>query len=54
MIEFLHNWNCTLNNSTVLEDCIDRLLYDLVKVGFWLEDDAKMMEMYLDDLKNMG
>ncbi|CAB04026.3 Glycosyltransferase [Caenorhabditis elegans] len=51
MIDFFHNWKC---DSKTLEDCIHKLLYDLVTADFWLRDDAEMMEMYLDDLKNLG
>eukprot|EP00081_Caenorhabditis_elegans_P013959 NP_493110.2 Uncharacterized protein CELE_F56H6.9 [Caenorhabditis elegans] len=54
MIEFLHNWNCTRNNSTVLENCINQLLVDLAKEKLWGSEDARLMGMYLEDLKSMG
>ncbi|ULT87555.1 hypothetical protein L3Y34_007009 [Caenorhabditis briggsae] len=51
-LKFLHNWNCS--NATVLEDCMKKLSEDLVLEKLWGEEDAKLMGMFLDDMKVMG
>ncbi|EGT42571.1 hypothetical protein CAEBREN_32781 [Caenorhabditis brenneri] len=51
MIEFLHNWKC-LNGT--LEECIYKLLTDLVAENLWGEEDLKLMRMFLSDLKTLG
>ncbi|UMM33734.1 hypothetical protein L5515_007098 [Caenorhabditis briggsae] len=51
-LEFLHSWNC--KNGPVLENCINQLAEDLVENNFWRNEDAKLMMMFLSDLKLLG
>ncbi|ULT87937.1 hypothetical protein L3Y34_007252 [Caenorhabditis briggsae] len=51
-LEFLHSWNC--KNGPVLENCMNQLAEDLVENNFWRNEDAKLMMMFLSDLKLLG
>ncbi|CCD68162.3 Nucleotide-diphospho-sugar transferase domain-containing protein [Caenorhabditis elegans] len=52
MIEFLHNWKCSTRNSS--QNCIIEMTNDLVKKKLLGKEDAKLMEMFLNDLTEMG
>ncbi|CCD70109.1 Exostosin domain-containing protein [Caenorhabditis elegans] len=53
MIDYLHNWKCSPENSKQIENCIKQLVNDLVKVKLWGEQDAVLTELFLADLKDM-
>ena len=50
-ITFLRKWEC---QETLLEKCMSKLAYAIAKEGFWLEQDAQLIDAWIADLKDIG